>query len=130
MPTVKRSRCKSRMTIRMRVEILKSTSAVLVDLAQRHGFVPTKAIRGRGKPGAGSSVGPLLDCLVEHLGDVASKLPPETFRKYDRTHKLSAESVRLIRASGDKIVVLASEFGVSVGLVSMIRRKTAYKWVS
>lgn len=89
-----------------------------------------QCVRGRGKPGAGSCVGPLLDCLVDQLVKVADALPPDTFRKYDRSHKLSSEQVRLIRLSGDKIIVLASEFGVSVGLVSLIRQRKAYRWVT
>lgn len=43
--------------------------------------------------------------------------------------KLSAEQVRAIRASKDKKLAIAVEFGISMASVKAIRERRRYKWV-
>jgi len=110
----------------MRLNILKTTSRTLVLLASSCGFVGRY---GAKLPGTGAAVGPLLDALAPHLGELISKLPPEMFRRFDRRRKLSADQVKAIRASTEKLVTLAHDYSLSLGMVSMVKRRMLYKWV-
>lgn len=110
--------------------MLKTTSRDLVLLAASCGFARRAAGRhGLRLPGTGASIGLLLDALAPHLGDMLSKLPPEMFRRSSRGRKLSADQVKAIRVSAEKLTTLAAEHRISLGMVSMVKRRMLYRWV-
>lgn len=71
----------------------------------------------------------MLDFLVSQLVAAADGFPASAFRRYDRVHRLTAEQVRLIRESKDKLIVIAGDFGISAGMASLIRQRKSYRWV-
>lgn len=69
-------------------------------------------------------MGPFMDLIAAHLEAFLDSLPPdkrEMFAGKVDGRKLTPEQVQLIRSSVDKQMAIAAQFGVSVGMVSMIR---------
>lgn len=107
--------------------MLRPTYSALVDLAERYHVVhgPRVVHNGHG----GVNLAPLLDMVAAHLAAFLEQLPPDVRGRFDRNRKLSADQVRRIRASTDKVVSIASEEKISEGMVSMIRNRKRYQWV-
>lgn len=43
--------------------------------------------------------------------------------------RLSADQIRDIRKSNDKVIVIGLEYGISISVVSDIRNRKLYRWV-
>ncbi len=67
--------------------------------------------------------------IAAHIEQFINGLPPEIRRKFDGGRKLSEDQVREIRASTDKVMCIAADYGISIANVSKIRTGKAYRWV-
>lgn len=106
------------------------TYETLVETARRYWSVD-KIGDARDSAGAPIHLEPLLDLIAQHI-DRFAELVPAPKRKFfalPGRAKLTSDQVRKIRASTDKIICIAEEFGVSTCTVSKIRTGKQYRSV-
>jgi hypothetical protein len=72
---------------------------------------------------------PLLEMIAEQIDAVIKAMPADQQARFSWARKLSEDQVRAIRSSGDKLICIAADYGISTAVASRIRTGTAYRWV-
>lgn len=119
--------------VRLRLRLLEPTYETLAAVAKRYG-ASKEFLKARDSSGATINLEPLLDLIAEHLEKFV-ELVPEHQRKFfarrgEKRPKLTDDQIRQIRASTDKVICIAHEFGVSISTVSQIRTGKRYRFVN
>lgn len=73
------------------------------------------------------------DVILAHAETLRGSHPRPKHRRYGLTGstggRLNPDAVRAIRASGDKIIVISAEHGISEAMAVKIRARASYAWV-
>jgi hypothetical protein len=114
-------------SVQLRLRVLQDTYDTMVVVAAKHGISNGPAMRGKRRGRV--NLGPLLDMIAGKLEQFAQLFPADERNRFDRKWRLTADQVRLIRLSTDKIICIASEHRADPATVSRIRTGKAYRWV-
>lgn len=74
-----------------------------------------------------------VEVILAHAETLRGSRPRSTHRCYGKTGstggRLNPATVRAIRASDDKIIVISAEHGISEAMAVKIRARASYAWV-
>lgn len=124
--------------VRLRLRLLQPTYDILAEVAKRYG--ECKGFEATDSSGEPINLEPLLAMIAQHIDRFAELVPPPerkffirngklSVRRGSKTPKLTEDQIRQIRASTDKVICIAHEFGIAISTVSEIRTRKRYRYV-
>lgn len=116
--------------IRLRLRLPEPTYEALEAVARRYGSV-YEIGDATDSNGTQINLEPLLSLIAQHIERFAELVPAGKRKFFARPGrpKLTCDQVRRIRASTDKVICIAEEFGIGISTVSQIRTGKRYRFV-